>query len=106
MDRVEEIWYSNSSNQLPIILMFVRCFWHVANIAHVSCFSQWRRAGIVPERRSKSPIQVCSGFGDRCHMAGDCQHGPVEANEVLENGRQPVTGHGGWTQFNVADVSL
>jgi hypothetical protein len=43
-------------------------------------------AGIVPERRSKPSIQVFSGFGGRCHMAGDCQHGYVEANEVLEMG--------------------
>jgi hypothetical protein len=35
------------------------------------------------------PSRYSEGFGDRCHMAGDCQHGPVEANEVLENGRQP-----------------
>jgi len=43
-------------------------------------------AGIIPEKHSKGSIQVCSDFGDRCHMAGDCQHGPVEVNEVLEMG--------------------
>jgi len=49
-------------------------------------FSQRCSAGITPERRRKLPVQVFSGFGDRCQMAGDCQHGYLEANEMLEMG--------------------
>jgi hypothetical protein len=52
----------------------------------VRVFSQHCSAGITPEKRRKLPVQVFSGFGDRCHMAGDCQHGYLGANEMLEMG--------------------